>query len=201
MDLYQALKLAALAIAGLVCLSLYRRRDALFVSAQRLCVAGLIFAYVPDFYLWREKAGLRFLVAWAVAIVADTLLFPPRSRNIPESVRQEAIRRFEARTGQQFDPAIHELDHHIAFVRGGSTTVDNVRVMERGANRSKGATTPWWDILGHLQGDSETPLQALMKRFGPRDQTQSTPDTKGAAPHDPGDGWADDDPQLRLGLK
>ena len=163
MTLMELVKLVGLAIAVILAVLFYksicRRREALLHSFVRLSVALIVYGFVSSIKLWSANLGLSRVIGFAAATLADSLIFAPRSRNIPESLRKEVIRRFEARTGQKYDASLHDIDHVVPHSKGGSTTVDNLRVIDRSANRSKKATTPWWDLLGHLQGDSESPLE------------------------------------------
>jgi hypothetical protein len=47
------------------------------------------------------------------------------------------------KTGKKFNPRKHELDHEIAFSKGGSHTAENPRVLEKKRNRSNGAESPF----------------------------------------------------------
>lgn len=73
---------------------------------------------------------------------------PRRSRHVPAAVRRRAVARYEMETGKKFNSRTHEVDHVVPFRRGGSHTFDNLRVIEKSKNRSKGAKSPWWDVLG-----------------------------------------------------
>lgn len=86
-------------------------------------------------------------MAIVAALIVDRWM-PGRSRYIPASVRRRKIAEHELRTGKKFNPRKHELDHEVAFSKGGSHTEDNLRVVEKSKNRSKGAKSPWWDLLG-----------------------------------------------------
>jgi CRISPR/Cas system Type II protein with McrA/HNH and RuvC-like nuclease domain len=74
----------------------------------------------------------------------------PRSRYTPARNKRIAKAKFELETGEKFNPRKHEYDHEVPFSRGGSHTTDNIRVVDKKLNRSKGNRTPWWDVLGKL---------------------------------------------------
>jgi hypothetical protein len=63
-----------------------------------------------------------------------------RSRYIPKSTKRAVIAR--DLKGQKYDPLLHHIDHVWPFARGGSHTVDNLRVIEKKRNLKKGATRP-----------------------------------------------------------
>jgi hypothetical protein len=71
-----------------------------------------------------------------------------RSRYIRASVRRRKISEWESRTGRKYNPQRHELDHVVPFSLGGSSSEDNIRVTGKKRNRSKGARSPFWDLLG-----------------------------------------------------
>ena len=79
---------------------------------------------------------------------ADKLVPRRRSRHVRRAERRKAIARFERETGQKYNQRRHDIDHVVPFSRGGNNTADNLRVMPRSQNRSKGARSPWWDLLG-----------------------------------------------------
>jgi hypothetical protein len=81
-----------------------------------------------------------------VGLVFDRFI-PRRSRHIPASVRRRKTAEYELRTGRKFNPKRYELDHEIPFSKGGSHTPDDLRVVEKSKNRSKGHKSPWWDLL------------------------------------------------------
>ena len=207
------LKLIGFAIlAVMLGLSLYRRREALLLSARRLSFAIIVFWFASNGKWWQENTFLSMLIGFAVATIADTLFFAPRSRNIQQDARDEIIRKFEARSGQKYDPSLHDVDHVVPFARGGVNSMDNLRVTERRTNRSKRAKTPWWDVLGHLQGESESLLEVCRAKLStgherlvarnPTGQNSEPPRQEKIteAGCNANHGWTEDD-QRRLGLK
>jgi hypothetical protein len=63
-----------------------------------------------------------------------------RSRYISKSVRRAVIER--DLKGEKFDPERHHIDHVWPLSRGGSHTVDNLRVVAKEKNLKKGAKRP-----------------------------------------------------------
>ena len=63
-----------------------------------------------------------------------------RSRYIPKATRRAVIAR--DLKGEDYDPQKHHIDHVWPFSRGGSHTVDNLRVIEKKKNLRKGAKRP-----------------------------------------------------------
>jgi hypothetical protein len=86
--------------------------------------------------LWGLLAGLVVLIR-----------IPTRRRYVPASVKRKVIARWELENGKKYNSRTHEVHHIIPFARGGSNTEDNLRVIPRKENRSKGAKSPWWDLL------------------------------------------------------
>lgn len=70
------------------------------------------------------------------------LVVRPRSRRIPARVKRKVIANYEQRTGKKYNSRQVEIDHLWPFSRGGSHTVDNLRVINRTENRRKGARKP-----------------------------------------------------------
>jgi 5-methylcytosine-specific restriction endonuclease McrA len=44
--------------------------------------------------------------------------------------------------GQKYDPKKHHIDHVWPYSRGGSSTEDNLRVLDKGENLKKGSKKP-----------------------------------------------------------
>jgi hypothetical protein len=89
--------------------------------------------------------GLQHGPAVLLALVCGWLasqLVPARSRYIPTHVKRKVIGEYEARTGKKYKAHEVEVDHVWPFVRGGSHTADNLRVIPKRQNRRKGARKP-----------------------------------------------------------
>ncbi len=129
-------------------LAIRRRRESILHRLRRAIIGEATYFGVA---LILAKLGRTPLEAILGGILAGFIVMqrmPGRSRHIPKSVRRKKIAEFELQTGKKFNPRKHELDHEIPFSRGGSHTDDNLRVIEKRRNRSKGAKSPWWDLLG-----------------------------------------------------
>src|SRR5258708_12372510 len=72
----------------------------------------------------------------------------PESRHIPAAVRRKKEAEFVLKMGKKFDRKKYELDHEVPWASGGGHHESNIRVVEKKKNRSKGAKSPWWDLLG-----------------------------------------------------
>lgn len=144
---FDFLIVAATAVGPLILLSLYRRRHAIG-HRFRIIIRAEIAYLVPALLLLKlgQPPSVAILVGFICGLIVG-FRAPRRSRYIPRLERRKAIAKFEL-TGRRFDPRIHEIDHVIPFAKGGSNTAENLRVIEREANRAKSAKSPWWDLLG-----------------------------------------------------
>ncbi len=111
---------------------------------------------------------------WWVFYVAVALATPiysawqwKRSRWIPVAKRRKVIEKWEARTGKQFDPKLYDIDHKVPFAGGGWHTLDNLRVVQRNANRRKGHREPTledWFRIWRRKDENEKTLPARGRR-------------------------------------
>ena len=71
-----------------------------------------------------------------------------RSRHIPNAVKRAArARDFKGRE-HEYDPKKHHYHHKQPFARGGSHTLDNIRLIDKETNLKKGAKRPsLWDMF------------------------------------------------------
>lgn len=128
-----------------------KRRQGIRHWLRRLIVSETI--YLGTTFLC-IKLGQPPLISLILGVLAGALVgksFKPRSRHTPAQVRRRKIAEYEMKTGKKFDPKKLELDHIVAFSRGGSNTEDNLRVVGKSQNRSKGRKAVWWDVLGKLR--------------------------------------------------
>jgi len=131
-------------IGGFIAFSFFwRRREAYAYSLRQLLIALSISA-IAYVLLW--KGGLSPIGAYIGALVIGVLVRlaePRRSRHVSAPAKRQAIARFEKETGQRFNRRIHEFDHILAHSRGGGNAEDNIQVLPRKKNRSKGVKR-WW---------------------------------------------------------
>jgi hypothetical protein len=135
-------------IVFFVLLSLRRRREAIAHAMRRIFLAELTYLVVTVLMVKAGRTPLESLLAGVLCGLVVNGRIPGRSRHVPSSVRRKKIAEYELRTGKKFNASKHELDHEVPFSRGGSHTEDNLRVVAKRKNRSKGAKAPWWDLLG-----------------------------------------------------
>lgn len=129
-------------------LSIRRRREAIRHRLRRIIIVEAVyFGAVLVLIRLNFTVPVSLLSGLLAALLTDRMI-PARSRHIPASVRRRKIAEHELRTGKKFNSRKYELDHGIPFARGGSHTADNLRVVEKKRNRSKGAKSPWWDLFG-----------------------------------------------------
>jgi Flp pilus assembly protein TadB len=141
-----------LPIVLLLAPGIWRRRESIRFRLRVLLVGEATYLLVLMCLVKLEWPAPQALVCAVLAgmVVIALQLQRRRKRYIPRSERRRAIARFEYKTGRKYNPRIHEIDHIVPFSKGGSNTADNLRVVERGMNRAKGARSPWWDLLGRL---------------------------------------------------
>jgi hypothetical protein len=131
-----------------ILLGLSRRREAIRSALRRMIAIGACYFLVVVVLAENGWKGTQAVVAGVFSALVLNALIPRRSRYIPKSERRKAIARYESATSRKFNPHFQEIDHVIPFSKGGSNTADNLKVVGRRANRSKGAKSPWWDLLG-----------------------------------------------------
>ncbi len=109
-----------------------------------LIVAGI--AYIlADANHFEPK--VRYLLAGGAGIIV-ILLQPKRKRRISKSVRQAVIDRDLRSKNLKWNPKKYHIDHKVPYSKGGSHTVDNLRVVPKEDNLRKGKKMPgFFDIL------------------------------------------------------
>jgi HNH endonuclease len=127
----------------------WKRREGLVHFVRRVFIVEITYLAVVIILALVFKVPGPVAFPWGIVagLVMANRLPVRRERYIRASVRREVIARHELRTGKKFNSRTHELDHIIPFSKGGSHTADNLRVVEKAQNRSKGATNPWWDLF------------------------------------------------------
>ncbi len=120
-----------------------RKRDVIRYRLRSL-VVYLVCVFLGVTILLRSGRSFQDALIFSVpaAIVAALLLVrrPPNQRRIPTKIRRAVIAR--DLKGERFDPRVHEVDHIVPFSRGGDHSEDNLRVISRSENRSRGAKMP-----------------------------------------------------------
>lgn len=140
-------------------------------------VGGIVFlfVYLSAIYARRQnlshnmrqfvRAGGAALIAFAVSEMISELknyaLFigaavlilmyrsrPRRRRGMTAETKRRVIAKWQYETGKKYNAQKYEIDHIVPFSDGGSDSEDNLRVIERRRNRSKGAQPAWWDLFG-----------------------------------------------------
>ena len=133
-------------IGGFIVFGFFWRRREAFAYWVRRVVIALFCAILTFLLLW--KGGLPPLGAYIAALVVGILVRraePRRSRHVSTRAKRQAIARFEKETGETFNRRIHEFDHVLAHSCGGGNAEDNIQVLPRKKNRSKGARRRWRD--------------------------------------------------------
>jgi hypothetical protein len=144
----QILIFIAIIAAIPVLFGIRRRREAIIHRLKQVIIVEGVYLGLAFIMLQAGQPPVVSILAGLVAGFVVRSYLSPRNRYIPASVRRKARAEFELKTGEKFNPRKHEYDHEVPFSRGGSHTRDNVRVVERQKNRSKGAQSVWWDVLG-----------------------------------------------------
>jgi hypothetical protein len=133
-------------VAGIIVLSFFWRRREAYIYLVRRVIIAMLCAAVTYILLW--KGGLSPAGAYVGALVVGVLVRlaePKRPRYISARAKRQAIAKFEKETGETFNRRIHEFDHMLPHSRGGGNTEDNIQVITRKKNRSKGAKLSWRD--------------------------------------------------------
>jgi hypothetical protein len=128
-------------------LSISRRREYYAYKVKRLLKMEA--AYLAATFL-AVALGRRELEPILWGVLAGFIVYmrtKPESRHIPASVRRKKEAEFVLKTGKKFDRKKYELDHEVPWSSGGGHHESNIRVVEKKKNRSKGAKSPWWDLL------------------------------------------------------
>lgn len=128
--------------------SIRRRREAIRYKLRAVLVTELAFIATVYVLVQLGRSAFEAILGGLVVGLVVNGSIPSRSRHIPASVRRRKIAEYELRTGKRFNSQKYELDHEIPFSKGGSHSEDNLRVVEKKKNRSKGRKSPWWDLLG-----------------------------------------------------
>jgi len=137
-------------VGAVICLywlrALRLAREGARLLLRNLIKAVLVFcAMAMIFTAVRPQTHLQPSQEEGIAGVVALIFFgrwqgKKRSRHIPKSTRRAVIAR--DLKGEKFDPEKHHVDHVWPFSRGGSHTVDNLRVIEKKKNLRKGAKRP-----------------------------------------------------------
>jgi hypothetical protein len=129
-------------------LGFWRRRQNFFYNLRQMILAAIaggilywVFSQVP------QLQGAASITAGIVALLLY-LKRPSRKRGMRAETKRRVVAKWMASTGQKYNPRTHEIDHIVPFAKGGSDTADNLQVVEKKKNRSKGAKSPWWDMMG-----------------------------------------------------
>jgi len=134
-------------IAGLlVCLywlrALRLAREGARIFLGNLALAAIVF-FICEVWL---APKMQKNSAMAISFMAGLAVFgfrkkkTRRTRNISKAVKRAVIER--DLKGERYDSTKHHIDHRWPFSRGGSNTVDNLRVIAKEKNLKKGAKRP-----------------------------------------------------------
>lgn len=153
MNLDDALHLTAVVLGSLLVLSLWRRREAVAIAIRAFAIY-LAVVFGVKWALEQQQppmAEIQQLVISVLGGICAALVwfirYPARGRRLPARHRRAVIERHERQTGEKFDSRTHEIHHKIPFSRGGTHGADNLKVVEKSWNRSRGDRPPWWDVL------------------------------------------------------
>lgn len=108
----------------------------------RRCVRALA-VYVIAVVVALRILHCTTLQAFIIGVLVEALAmfrYPKRARRIPKHVRRKVIERDVGL--ENWDWQRFHIDHRVPFSRGGSHTVDNLRVISKTANLRKGGRRP-----------------------------------------------------------
>ena len=110
------------------------RRAAVYFA----CVVIGFYSLTGHGYSTWDAGAFSVVLGLAAAFI---LVRSPRSdRRIPKRIRQAVIAR--DLKGKRFDPNLRDIDHIVPYSKGGDHSIQNLRVMAKSANRSRGAKMP-----------------------------------------------------------
>lgn len=98
---------------------------------------------------WGQKAGYNPATCGVVfGILAAIIFHQKRRRYIPNAVRRAVkARDFKGRE-HKYNSKKYHYDHRVPFSKGGSHTIDNIRLIDATKNLKKGAKSPTlWDMF------------------------------------------------------
>jgi ABC-type nickel/cobalt efflux system permease component RcnA len=131
-----------------ILLGIRRRREGIRHKLKQVIVVEGIYLGLTYIMVRNGQPLMESILAGLVAAFVVNSFIKPRRRYVPASVKRKARAEFELKTGAKFNSKKHEYDHKVPFSRGGSHTADNVRIVDKKTNRSKGTRSTWWDVLG-----------------------------------------------------
>jgi hypothetical protein len=132
----------------LFAVSVWRRRQSIGRTIRNIVLVEAVYLGGAVILSRLGVPGIEAVLLGLILSLLVVIRLPARRRYIPASERRRAIARHELKTGRKFDHLRQEIDHEVPFARGGGHSADNLQVMDRKANRGKGAKSPWWDVLG-----------------------------------------------------
>lgn len=141
-------RLVVFVIIFLFLMAVRRRREAIRHAIRRIFIVEVTYLGVAYLLAQIGRSPVESILGGILIAIVVNQWMPGRSRHIPASVKRRKIAEYERTTGEKYNPRKVELDHVIPFSKGGSHTEDNLRIVEKRKNRSKGARSPWWDFLG-----------------------------------------------------
>lgn len=140
-------RLFVFAVLFLLLVALRRRRESIRHAIRRGFFAGATYVGVVYVLAQRGRTAVESFLGGVLAGLIVSWMIPARSRYVPASIRRKKIREYELETGKKYNTRKLELDHEIPFSKGGSHNEDNLRVVERKRNHSKGGQA---GTRGHL---------------------------------------------------
>jgi hypothetical protein len=131
-----------------VVFGLYRRREGICYRVKNVIVNEVIYLGIALIIIGAGRPPLESVFTGLATAFLVALYRPRPSRHFPASVRRSVKAQHELKTGEKFNPKKHELDHTAPYSRLGGNTFDNLSVVEKKRNCSKGSRSAWCDVLG-----------------------------------------------------
>ena len=144
----QILYLIVGAVGFALLLSISRRREYYAYRVKRILKTEAAYLAVVFLAVALGRRELEPILWGLLAAFVVYMRTKPESRHIPARVRRKKEAEFVLKTGKKFDRKKYELDHEVPWSSGGGHHESNIRVVEKKKNRSKGAKSAWWDLLG-----------------------------------------------------
>jgi HNH endonuclease len=122
-------------------LYIHRAREGVWQGVENIATGLIVFCFFMAVLISAHlEPSSAAPISMIIGLLATAIFSERRSRYVPVAVRRVVIAR--DLKGKPFDSSKHHIDHIVPFSRGGSHTIDNLRVTTKGDNLKKGRKRP-----------------------------------------------------------